>query len=105
MTKIRVKTESRKNIWEITDKELLKSWIKEKNFKTIHSFQQSGPITFGCDCSVDSVFSAIDNATRVAVLTDSHANIGHSLSVVINGTLTAYDIGMITMDDIEEAQQ
>ena len=99
MNKITVEPEGRKNIW-VAEKESLKKWIKEKEFKQIHNFKAGGQIIIGADHEVESVFEDIDNAERIAVFTDEDENMGHSLAIVIDNQLECFDVGVITKKDL-----
>lgn len=96
---IQVTPEGREGIF-IPDKESLKAWIKSNNFKEIHNFIPSGMFIIGADHEVDSVLDDIDRAERIAILTKGHENMGHALSIITNGELECYDIGVITEKDL-----
>lgn len=99
-TKIRVKAEGRPDIWLVQDKDSLKNFITEKGTKDIHNFIGGGTMVVGADHSVESVLQDIDNGERIAVFTDSNANIGHSMAIA-DKRLEMYDLGPITKEDLE----
>jgi hypothetical protein len=99
--KIKVKKEGRKNIWIPLDLENLKDWIKEKDFKQIHNFTPNGMMILGADHEVGSVLDDIDQADRLAVFTDKFMNMGHSLAIIFKERLECYDIGKLTIEDLE----
>jgi hypothetical protein len=47
------------------------------------------------------VLGDIDGAERVAVFTDPHANMGHSLALILDNKRECYDIGVIKPEDLE----
>lgn len=96
ITKIQVKPEGRKGIY-LPDKKSLKSWIKTKKFKKIHNFIPSSGIFLGADHDVKSVLKDIDEAERIAILTEESGsmNMRHALSIIRNNKLELYDIGEI----------
>lgn len=100
--KIKVTPEGRKGIY-IPEKESLKAWIRFKKFKQIHNFIPSGMMMIGADHDVKSVLEDIDRADRLAVFTDPHANMGHSLALIYQNKLECYDIGKITEDDVSQS--
>lgn len=99
--KIKCTPEGRPEIY-IPEKESLKSWIKEKGFKSIHHFSTGG-MMIGADHDVDGVLEDIDKGERVALVTGKQAgiNFGHELAIISNNKLELYDIGKITEEDIE----
>ena len=99
-TKIIVKAEGRENVYVVTDRESLKEYIKTLGLEKIHNFVQNGNILFGTDHSVDSVFSDIDKAERLAVFTDPVMNTRHSVALIINNKLECYDVGEITKENL-----
>ena len=97
--KIKAKPEGRKDVW-IAEKDSLKEFIKSKKFTSIHNFVGAQGAFLGADHEVKSVLEDIDKAERVAIFTDSSMNIGHSLALVTNNKLEVYDIGNLTIKDI-----
>lgn len=101
MRKIKVTPEGRPNIW-IPEKDSLKLYIRSTRKKLIHHyFGDTQPIFVGADHETKSVLEDIDKAERLAVFTDRHSNLGHSLAVIINNRLHMFDIGQLTMDNLE----
>jgi len=100
--KIKVKPEGRKDIWVPLDKENLKQWIKNKGFDAIHNFIPAGAMILGANHKVDDVLKDIDRADRLAIFTDSTANMGHSLALIYKDKLDCYDIGKLTKKDLDE---
>lgn len=100
MAKIKVKPEGRPDMWLVQDKESLVEFIRSKGLKEIHNFVQSGHTVIGADHSVDNVLKDIDKAERLAVITDPNANMGHAMAIA-DVKLEMYDIGPITVDDLE----
>ena len=96
--KIKVKKEGRPNIY-IPEKESLKKFIKSKKLKQIHNFILSGAMMLGADHDVKSVLEDIDRADRIAIFTDNQ-NMGHSLALIYENKLEAYDIGKIKEEDL-----
>ena len=80
--KIKVKPEGRKNIYT-PEKQSLKDFIKSKKMKHIHNFVPLGMMMLGADYDVKSVLKDIDRAERLAIFTDSTANMGHSLALIL----------------------
>jgi hypothetical protein len=101
INRIKVKEEGRKNIWIPIDKDNLKQWIMSKKFKAIHNFIPSGMMMLGADHDVKSVLNDVERADRLAVFTDSTANMGHSLALIRNNKLECYNIGKLTEKDLE----
>jgi hypothetical protein len=101
MEKIKVKAEGRKDIWIPIDKDNLKKWISGKKFEVIHNFIPNGMMIIGADHDVEGVLLDIDKSDRIALFTDSNANMGHSLALIYEEKLECYDIGKITEEDLE----
>lgn len=97
--KIAVKPEGRPNIY-LPEADSLKAFIESKGFEHIHNFIPSGAFIIGADHSVESVLKDIDNSEALAVFTDN-SNMGHSLAIIRNNCLECYDIGDLTVDDLE----
>lgn len=97
--KIKVKPEGRENIY-IPEAESLKAWIKSKKFKQIHNFIPGGFMIIGADHDVKGVLQDIDNAERLA-LTLGGQNMGHELAIITDNKLEVYDIGKLTLEDLE----
>lgn len=97
---LKVTKEGRENIF-IPEKESLKDFIKSRNLSEIHNFVPSGMMMIGADHDIESVFEDIDRADRLAVFTDHNANMGHSLALIYKEKLECYDIGKITINDLE----
>lgn len=95
--KINVIAEGRKNIW-IPEKQSLKKYIKAKKIKYIHNMT-TGNIMLGADHDIESVLKDIDSCDRLAIFTDD-SNMGHSLALIENNILELYDIGKITLKDL-----
>lgn len=100
MEKLKVKKEGRKGIY-IPQKDSLKDFIRARKLKQIHNFIPSGAMMIGADHKVKSVMEDIDRADRLAVFTDPYANMGHSLALIYKEKLECYDIGKITIDELE----
>jgi hypothetical protein len=100
MNKIKAKEEGRKGIY-IPEKQSLIEYIKGLNLEQIHNFIPSGMMMLGTDHSVESVMSDIENGDRLAIFTDGSANMGHSLAIIKNEKLECYDIGKISIDNID----
>ncbi len=98
--KLKVKPEGRKGIY-IPEKESLKEFIKERKLETIHNFIPTGMMMLGADHAVGSVLEDIAEADRLAIFTDSSANMGHSLALITKEKLECYDIGDITEEELE----
>ena len=105
--RIKVKKESRKNIY-IPERKSLKDFIVSKKFKKIHNFIPTGTIMLGADHDVKSVLDDVEKASRMAIFTDPNANMGHSLALIFgshekgtNEKLECYDIGKLTKEDLE----
>ncbi len=97
--KIKVKPEGRENIW-LPEKESLKAYIKSRNLDKIHNCP-AGSFMIMADHPVESVLREIDNNEKVAVFTDINMNMSHSLAIIKNNKLEMYDIGELTLNDIE----
>jgi hypothetical protein len=102
MKKLQVEAEGRAGIF-IPDKASLKSFIRGRKLKQIHNFIPSGMMMLGADHDVKGVMEDIDRADRLAVFTDPHANMGHSLALIFKNKLECYDIGKITEEELEIA--
>lgn len=102
MIKIKVKPEGREDVY-IPEKESLKAWIKSKPFEQIHHFYASAPVFVGADHDVESVLEDIDRADRLGLCTgvNSAMQMGHELSIIIGEQLNVYDIGKLTLEDLE----
>ena len=98
--KIKVTPEGKENIWEVSDKETLKEYIKSLGVETIHNFVPAGFMMIGADHDLEGVLEDIDKAERAAVFTDD-SNVGHALALVINNKLECYDIGTLTEENLE----
>jgi len=98
--KLKVTPEGREDIW-IPEKQSLKAFIESRKLKDIHNFIPSGMMMLGADHDVKSVLADIDRAERLAVFTDPHANMGHSLALIYKNKLEVYDIGKITIEELE----
>lgn len=98
--KIKVKAEGRKDVWLVADKQSLIDYVKSLNLEVIHNFKPGGMFILGADHSVESVLSDIQDAERIAVFTDKHHNMGHSLAIA-DTRLECYDIGELTPDNLE----
>lgn len=100
--KIKVKPEGRENIWIVEDKQSLIDYIKSLNLENIHNIIPGGMFIFGADHSVESVIGDIENAAdaRVAVFTDTTANMGHALAIA-DRRLDCYDIGEIKLENLD----
>lgn len=98
--KLKVKPEGRENIY-IPDKESLKEFITFKKLKKIHNFITASFGVIGADHDVKSVLEDIDKAERLAVFTDQTMNFGHSLALIIDNKLNAFDIGKISKEELE----
>jgi hypothetical protein len=107
MEKIKVKPEGRKDMW-IPEKDSLISYIKAKKLKKIHNFIPTGMMMLGADHDVESVIEDIQRASRMAVFTDSSANMGHSLALIFGDyekgdkeKLECFDIGKLTEKELQ----
>ena len=98
--KLIVKPEGREGIY-IPEKENLKKFIKSRKLEAIHNFIPSGFMVIGADHAVKEVLEDVNRAKRLAVFTDPHANMGHSLALIYQNKLECYDIGKITKEDLE----
>ena len=100
--KIKVTPEGREGLYMVTDKESLKSYIKEQNFEHIHNMVQTNMMVIGADHSVESVLHDIDKGERIAVLIGPAAsqNLGHSMAIA-DEKLEMYDIGALTEEDLD----
>lgn len=97
--KLKVKPEGRPDVY-LPEKESLKDFIKSRKLEKIHNFIPSGMMMIGADHDVEGVLDDIDKADRLAVFT-SDANMGHSLALISNNKLECYDIGKISLSDLE----
>jgi len=107
MKKLKAKAEGRENIW-VPEKASLIAFIKSRKLKQIHNFIPSGMMILGADHDVESVLKDVEKASRCAVFTDAHANMGHSLALIFGEyekgdkeRLECYDIGKIEREEIE----
>lgn len=107
--KIKAKPEGRKDVW-IPEKDSLREFILSKKLEAIHNFIPTGGMIIGADHEVESVLKDIDDEERLAIFTSKSHNMAHSLAIikttdsngkVIPERLEMYDIGEITLDDIE----
>lgn len=105
--RLKVKPEGRKDIF-IPEKESLKKFIKFRKLTQIHNFVPITNILIGADHSVKSVLEDIDRATRLGIFTNPNENVGHSLALIFGNydkgdveNLECYDIGKITLEDLE----
>ena len=99
MEKLKVTKEGRPGVY-LPEKESLKEFIKSRKLKKIHNFIPSGCMILGADHDVSSVMEDIDRADRLAVFTDSTANMAHSLALIYKEELECYDIGKIKEEDL-----
>lgn len=100
--KLKVKNEGRENIFE-TEKSDLIEWLKEKGWKDLHSINPNGNLFMGFDNSIESVIDDIEKSERLGILIGSALvnNLGHGLSIIVDNRLKMFDIGNITIDDLE----
>lgn len=100
--KILCKPEGRDEIY-LPDKASLIAWIKEQNFTEIHNIMDGGMVKIGADHSMESVIQDIEDSDRIAILIGEarKKNLEHSLAIITDNKLEVYDLGEITMDDIE----
>ena len=101
--RIKVSPEGREGVYIPTRATLIK-WIKSKEFETIHHAYMLSMAMVGADWGVKEVIELINKAERVAVLTEGHENIGHSLAIIHEGKLEILDIGIITKADLDIKQ-
>lgn len=99
--KIKVKPEGREGVW-IADKDSVVGFLMNLEGKEVHNFLPSAGAMLGCDLSKNEAVKQVKGAERVAVLTGDakRGNIGHALSVIINNSLSMFDIGDITEKDL-----
>lgn len=97
--KIKAKAEGRDNIW-LAEAESLKAFILSEKLEHIHHFRGGGNLIIGADHGIESVLEDIDRADRLAVFTNN-SNMGHSLALIIDNHLECYNLGKITVEDIE----
>lgn len=107
LNKIKVQKEGRPDMW-IPEKESLINFIKGKKLKQIHNFIPSGFMILGADHNVKGVINDINKAVRLAIFTNPHHNMGHSMALIFGDfdkgekeRLECYDIGKITEEDLE----
>jgi len=101
MNKLKVKSEGRKNIY-LPEKAGLKTFIRARKLKNIHHFFGSpGPFIIGANHTLASVIKDIDKADRIAIFTDITMNMGHSMAIIIDEVLNAFDIGSISKEELE----
>ena len=98
--KIKVKPEGGAGIY-LPDKDSLKEYVRQLGKVYIHNFIPTGMMMLGADHHVDSVLEDIERADRLAIFTDSTANMGHSLALIRAERLECYDLGSISEADLE----
>lgn len=97
--KIAVTPEGRPHIW-LPEAASLKAFIVAKGLESIHNLNPGGMFMIGADHDVKSVLEDIDNSEALAVFTDK-TNMGHSLVVIRNNKLECFDIGALTVEDLD----
>jgi len=85
----------------IPEKKSLKDYIKSLKMEMIHNTIPSGSMMIGANHDLKSVLKDIDVADRIAIFTDTHANMGHSMAIITDEELGCYDIGEIKVEDLE----
>lgn len=92
----------------VPEKDSLKDFILARKLKAIHNFIPTGMMMLGADHDVESVLADVDRASRMAVFTDSSANMGHSLALIFGDfekgdteKLECFDIGKIAQEELE----
>jgi len=100
--KLKVKNEGRENIFEAEKSDLIE-WLKDNGWKEIHNINPNGNFFMGFDNSIESVIEDIEKSDRLGILIGSALanNLGHGLSVIVDNRLKMFDIGNITIDDLE----
>lgn len=102
MNRITVTAEGRDNIYT-PDKQNLIDWIQDKSFDVIHHFMPRGKTLIGADWEPDSVINAINNADQIALTIGNQwkHNYKHALAIITNNSLDLYDIGEISVEDLD----
>jgi hypothetical protein len=99
MTKIKVLLEGRENIF-IPDKQSLIDFIKAKKLKYVHKMEEACFAFLGCDYSKEEVIQAIFECDRVALLFIDDPIVNHSLRIIKNNEMKAFDVP-INIKDLE----
>lgn len=100
--KIKVKPEGREGIFTVEKKDIIE-WLKQYPEDEIHNFSPLSNIAIGAGWDKEDVIETIESSNRIAILTGKHkrSNLNHALSVVTSVRLDMFDIGDITLDDLE----
>lgn len=97
---IKVKPEGREGVYLITKEEALRV-VEEYKGEEIHHQFQGGSMIIGADWDKRDVIEIINKSERLAILTAPNMTIGHHLVVIANNERNAFDIGKITIKDLE----
>lgn len=99
--KIKVKPEGREGIWIIEKQEAI-NLVNNVEFEKIHHYI-GGICLFGADWSKSKVIERIKKSERIALLTGKsfQNNLNHALAVIKNNELNMFDIGEITIEQLE----
>ena len=91
-------------IYEVYPLDMI-NWLDKYSEDIIHNYI-SGPMMLGADWDRASVIDHIKTSNRVAVLTGDAFlnNMKHALAVITD-KLYIFDIGLITPDDMELAEE
>lgn len=100
--KLKVKNEGRENIFEAEKSDVV-NWLQEKGWKELHNINPNGNVFMGFDNSIESVIEDIEKSERIGILIGSALanNLGHGLSIIVDNRLKMFDIGNITINDLE----
>lgn len=99
--KIKVKPEGREGVWLIEKTEAI-NLVNKVTWEKIHCYIGDG-VFFGADYKKSSVIKAIKKAERIALLTGKSLqnNLNHALAVIKDNELNMFDIGEITVEQLE----
>lgn len=101
---IKVKQEGREDIYTC-EKEDITKWLEQSDLDLIHNYAggNSGGMMIGGDWMKSQVIETINKSQRIAILTGRAlaGNMRHGLSVIVSNKLEMFDIGEITIDDLE----
>jgi hypothetical protein len=98
--KIIVTPEGRPHLY-LPEKESLKAFLKDKGYKIIHNYIPTSSMMLGADHGIDGVLQDIDECERLAISIDTNHNLGHALALITDNKLEVYDIGIITIEDLD----
>lgn len=100
--KIKVKPEGREGVWLIEKQEAI-NLINNIEWEEIHHCIGGGIGLFGADWEKVEVINTIKKAERIALLTGKSLqnNLNHALAVIKDNELNMFDIGEITVEQLE----